>query len=158
MSCSSFIEHVGETGFGETAMASNSVGAPVAAGATSERGFDQVLYQFASASAASGFASDIRSIASRCGTFTATNNGETGKLAMKATSGPSVGGHPSVDLQESGTIGGSSVALDILFTASGVDVFGVAAVGAGTTPPTTPARDTLTYGLMKRQAAAAVLG
>ena len=41
---------------------------------------------------------------------------------------------------------------------SGVDVFLVAAVGIGGGAPAVPARETIAYNLMKRQAAAALLG
>jgi hypothetical protein len=63
-----------------------------------------------------------------------------------------------VDLLETGKISGSTITLDTLFTASGVDAFGVAAVGSDKAPPASPASQTLTYDLMKRQAAAAILG
>lgn len=153
VSCSNFVQHLGDTGFGESAMASDSF-----ASASGNQAFDQVVYQFAGAATASMFVSGIQSLAARCATFTATDNGSAGTFSMKAAAGPPVGGHPSVDLQQTGTISGSSVALDTLFTASGVDVFGVASVGLGAAAPTNPSRQALGYTLMKRQAAAAVLG
>ena len=153
VSCANFVQHLGDTGFGETAMASNSF-----ASTHATQGFDQVVYQFASASAASGFTSGIQSLAARCGSFTATDNGVSGTFSMKAAAGPAVAGHPSVELRQTGKISGTTVTLDTLFTSSGVDVFGAAGVGLGTAPPTTPATQALVYDLMKRQAAAAELG
>ena len=151
ISCATFVNHLGTTGFGETAMASNSfVG--------TRQAFDQVVYQFGSASAASGFVAGIKALAARCHTFTATDNGSTGNFSLSATPGPAVGGHPSLRLLQAGTISGSSLTLDTLLTASGVDVFTGAAVGLGTGAPASPATETIVYNLMTRQAAAAVLG
>jgi hypothetical protein len=151
MSCADFVNHLGNTGFGETAMASNSfVGG--------QQAFDQVVYQFGSAAAASDFVAGIKSLAGRCHAFTATDNGAPGHFSLSATPGPAVGGHPSLRLVQTGTISGSGLMLDTLLTPSGVDVFAGAAVGLGTNAPASPAKQDIVYGLMKRQAAAAVLG
>jgi hypothetical protein len=151
ISCAAFINHLGNTGFGETAMASNSfVG--------TQQAFDQVVYQFGSAAAAADFVAGVRSLAARCHAFTATDNGTTGHFSLSAAAGPAVGGHPSLRLVQTGTINGSSLVLDTLLSASGVDVFTGAAVGLGTSTPASPAKETIVYNLMKRQAAAAVLG
>ena len=150
ISCATFINHLGSTGFGETAMASNSFVGQAQA-------FDQVVYQFGSSSEATAFVAGVRALAARCGSFTATANGASGTFSLKASPGALVGGHPSLELSQTGTLKGSSVALDTLLTASGVDVFAGAAVGVGTTAPTSMAKETIVYNLMKRQAAAAVL-
>ena len=150
MSCASFVQHLGNTGFGETAMAFDSV---VGQG----QAFDQVIYQFGSDAAAAGFLSGVRSLAVRCRSFTATDNGASGTLSMRAQTGTPVGGHPSLLVRQSGKLGGTSITLDTLWAASGVDVFGAAAIGAGTGAPGNPAKQAIVYALMKRQAAAAVL-
>ena len=151
ISCATFVNHLGTTGFGETAMASNSfVG--------TQQAFDQVVYQFGSAAAASDFVAGVQSLAARCHSFTATDNGATGHFSLSAAAGPAVGGHPSLRLVETGTISGSSLILDTLLSASGVDVFTGAAVGLGTSAPASPPKETIVYNLMKRQAAAALLG
>ena len=150
ISCATFINHLGSTGFGETAMASNSFVGQAQA-------FDQVVYQFGSSSEATAFVAGVRALAARCGSFTATANGANGTFSLKASPGAPVGGHPSLELSQTGTLKGSSVALDTLLTASGVDVFAGAAVGVGTTAPISMAKETIVYNLMKRQAAAAVL-
>jgi hypothetical protein len=151
ISCATFVNHLGNTGFGETAMASNSfVG--------TRQAFDQVVYQFGSAASASDFVAGVQSLAARCHSFTATDNGATGHFSLSAAAGPAVGGHPSLRLVETGTISGSSLILDTLLSASGVDVFTGAAVGLGTSAPASPAKEDIVYSLMKRQAAAAVLG
>ena len=151
VSCADFVNHLGNTGFGETAMAADSyIG--------TKQAFDQVVYQFGSASAASAFVDGIRSVANRCASFTATDSGATGTFSLKASTGAAVGGHPSLDLVQTGTISGSPLTLDTLFSASGVDVFAGAAVGLGAPTPASLAKETIVYDLMKRQQAAAVLG
>jgi hypothetical protein len=79
-------------------------------------------------------------------------------MRMKAAAGDSVGGRPTVELVQTATADGSALTLDTLFTASGVDVFVVSGVGFGKGAPLVPAKETIIYNLMKRQAAAAVLG
>ena len=150
VSCADFVEHLGSTGFGETALAAASV-------VGTDQAYDQVIYQFASASAATAFMAGIEPLAARCRSFTASAGGGTAPFALKAAAGGTLAGLPTVDLAQTGKVSGSSVTLDTLFTASGVDVFAVSAVGLGTSPPTTLARQTIIYQLMKRQAAAAVL-
>jgi hypothetical protein len=151
ISCATFVNHLGNTGFGETAMASNSfVG--------NQQAFDQVVYQFGSGLAASDFVAGVKSLAGRCRSFTATDNGATGHFSLSAKPGPAVGGHPSLRLVQTGTLSGSSLVLNTLLTVSGADVFVGAAVGRGTGAPASPATETIVYHLMERQAAAAVLG
>jgi len=151
ISCATFIQHLGTVGFGETAMVSGSVG-------NSGQAYDQLIYQFATASDATAFVSGVQALAARCGSFKATANGENGTFSLRATPGTQVGGHPTVELRETGTLGGNKVALDLLLCASGVDAFAAGGVGAnGAAAPTVPAKESIVYQLMKRQAAAAVL-
>ena len=149
--CATFVNHLGNTGFGETAMAS-------ATAVGQRQAFDQVVYQFRSPEAASAFVSGIESLARRCGSFTAIDNGARGMFSLKAAPGPPVGGHPSLELTQTGELNGAALTLDTLLTASGVDVFAGAAAGLGSGAPAGLARETIVYNLMKRQAAAAILG
>jgi hypothetical protein len=152
ISCATFIQHLGATGFGETAMVSGSV-------ATSGQAYDQLIYQFASAQEATAFVSAVQALAGRCGSFTATANGQSGTFSLQATAGSAVGGHPTVELLQTGTLGGSKLVLDTLLCASGVDVFAASGVGVGgAAAPVLPAKESIVYDLMKRQAAVAVLG
>jgi hypothetical protein len=152
ISCATFIQHLGTVGFGETAMVWGSVGA-------SGQAYDQFIYQFGSASAASAFVTGIQALAGRCGSFTAAANGSTGKFALQATQGTPVGGHPTVELRQTGTLSGSKLVLDTLLCASGVDVFAASGVGVGgVAAPALPTKQTIVYTLMQRQAAAAILG
>jgi hypothetical protein len=61
-------------------------------------------------------------------------------------------------LAESGSTAGTKLVINTLFSASGVDVFATSAVGIDAGAPALPAAQTIIYNLMKRQAAAAVLG
>ena len=152
ISCSTFVQHFGTTGFGETAMVSGSA-------ADVGQAYDQFIYQFATAPQAAAFVSGARALAGRCGSFTATANGQAGKFSLRPAAGTSVGGHPSVELLQDGTLGGSKLVLDTLLCASGVDVFAASGVGVGgNAAPAQVAKETIVYQLMRRQAAAAVLG
>lgn len=152
ISCATFIEHLGTVGFGETAMVSGSV-------ATSGQAYDQLIYQFGTVSAASAFVAGVQSLAGRCGSFTATANGLKGTFSLQATPRTPVGGHPTLELLQTGTLGTSKLVLDTLFCASGVDVFAASGVGVGSAAaPALPTKESIVYNLMKRQAAVAVLG
>jgi hypothetical protein len=152
ISCTEFVQHLGSTGFGETGMAADSI-------VTADQAYDQAVYQFSSAAEASAFAAGISTLAGRCPSFSAAVSGSaTTTMRMKATPGDSVGGRPTVELVQTATADGSALTLDTLFAASGVDVFVVSGVGFGKGAPSVPAKETVIYSLMKRQAAAAVLG
>jgi hypothetical protein len=152
ISCATFIEHLGTEGFGETAFVSGGAAAV-------NEAYDQFIYQFGTALTATGFVTGIQTLAGRCGSFTATANGSPGTFALKATPGPSVAGHPTLELLQTGTLGGKKLVLDTLLCASGVDVFAASGVGVdGTAAPTLPTKQSIIDTLMKRQAAAAVLG
>jgi len=154
ISCATFVEHLGATGFGESAMVSGSVVTTLSAG----QAYDQVIYQFPAASGASGFLSGVQALGGRCASFKVKANGVNGTFSLHTAAGSPVGGHPTVELQETGTLG-EKVNLDMLLCASGVDVFAAAGVGvSGAAAPTAPAAETIVYELMKRQAAEAVLG
>ena len=152
ISCATFIQHFGTTGFGETAMVWGSA-------ADVGQAYDQFIYQFATAPQATAFVSGVQDLAGRCGSFTATANGQAGRFSLRAAAGASVGGHPSVELWQDGTLGGSKLMLDTLLCASGVDVFAASGVGVGANAaPVQVAKETIVYQLMRRQAAAALLG
>ncbi len=151
ISCATFIQHLGTVGFGETAMVSGSVSA-------SGQAYDQFIYQFGTPSAALAFVAGVRSLAGRCGSFAATANGMKGTFSLRATPGPQVGGHPTLELLQTGTLGTNKLVLDTLLCASGVDVFAASGVGVGgAAAPAAPAKDAIVYNLMKRQAAVALL-
>jgi hypothetical protein len=147
ISCATFVQHFGTVGFGETAMVFGSVSAGYQA-------FDELIYQFATAPVASSFVSGIQQLAGRCGAFKVTANGDSGTFSLKASPGTSVGGHPTVNFAETGTLGGNKDDLDLLLSASGVDVFAGGGVGdGGAAAPTEPTKEVVVYDLMRRQAA-----
>jgi hypothetical protein len=151
ISCATFIQHLGTEGFGETAFVSGSA-------AAANEAYDQFIYQFGTAPAASAFVTGVQALAGRCGSFTATANGSSGTFALTAAPGASVGGHPTLELLETGTLSGKKLVLDTLFCASGVDVFAASGVGIdGDAVPALPTKETIIYDLMKRQAAAVIL-
>jgi hypothetical protein len=152
ISCSDFVQHLGSTGFGETGMASDSI-------VGSNQAYDQAIYQFSTAAEASAFVAGVSPLAVRCPSFTAPiTSGTSTTMRMKAAPGDSVAGRPTVELLQTATANGSALTLDTLFSASGVDVFVVSGVGFGKAAPAVPTKETVIYSLMKRQAAAAVLG
>jgi hypothetical protein len=151
ISCATFIEHLGNTGFGETAMVTGSV-------VGTHQAYDELIYQFTTAAGATAFADGIRSLAGRCGSFTAQDNGSAGTFSLSAATGGALGGHPTLTLTETGTLRGEKITAITLLCASGVDVFGATSVGVTTGAPAVPARETIAYQLMQRQAAASVLG
>jgi len=152
ISCSNFVQRLGSTGFGETGMASDSI-------VGTDQAYDQAIYQFSTAAEASAFVAGISPLAARCPSFAAPITSTTNTtMRMKAGPGDSVAGRPTVELLQTATANGSPLTLDTLFSASGVDVFVVSGVGFGKAAPTDPAKAAVIYNLMKRQAAAAVLG
>jgi hypothetical protein len=151
VSCSDFVQHLGTAGFGETAMAADSI-------VGTDEAYDQAVYQFSTAAAASAFVAGMSPLAGRCPSFTEPVNGTSTTMRMKATPGDSVAGRPTVELLQTASLSGTALTLDTEFLASGVDVFVVSAVGFGKSAPADPAKGTIIYNLMKRQAAASVLG
>jgi hypothetical protein len=152
ISCATFIQHLGTTGFGETAMVAGSLD-------NTGQAYDQLIYQFAAASSATAFLSGVQDLAGRCGSFTAKANGATGTFSLQATASSPVGGHPAIQLRETGKLGTYQVNLNMVLCASGVDVFGASGVGvSGNAPPPVPSPEAIVYELMKRQQAVAVLG
>jgi hypothetical protein len=151
VSCTNFVQHLGAAGFGETAMAANSV-------VGNDQAYDQAVYQFSTAAEASAFVAGISPLAGRCTSFTEPVNGSNTTMRMTASAGDSVAGRPTVVLEQTATLSGTALNLDSQFLASGVDVFAVSAVGFGQGSPTNPAKSAIIYNLMKRQAAASVLG
>jgi hypothetical protein len=150
VSCSDFVLHLGSTGFGETAMAADSI-------VSADQAYDQVIYQFPTAAAATAFVAGIQPLAPRCTSFSAPDGTGTATFSLKATPGDTIAGRPSVELLQTGKVNGSALTLDTVFSASGVDVFAASGVGLGVAAPTVPTKAAIIYGLMQRQAAAAVL-
>ena len=159
MTCAEFVQDLGTTGFGETAMVAGAVASTAGTASTSAgEAYDQLIYQFAAPSGATAFVSGIQALAGRCASFKTTDHGQSGTLSLSASPGSPVGGHPTVQVRETGTFGSTKETLGLLLSASGVDAFGGGAVGANS--PGTPSQVStaaIVYQLMQRQAAAAEL-
>jgi hypothetical protein len=150
LGCGEFVSRLGTPGFGETAMAADDFAG---------RGlrFRQMIYQFPTPAAATAFVSGVYALTSRCGEFNATEYGMTEQVSMHPDRIETLPGYISVELFPLSDPGGDAVNGRELFTASGVDVFVAAKYDFVSNPPTNPELETMTYYLMKRQAAAALL-
>lgn len=151
LSCPDFLHDFGTPGFGETAMAAQTISG-------TGQVYDDLVYQFATPGEATAFVTGVRELAARCGSYAAAGSGASGTYTMRAAAGPAVGGHPTLDLTQHGTLNGSRLIIETQLSPSGVDVFAASAAGIGSGAPAVPARETIIYTLMKRQAAAALLG
>jgi hypothetical protein len=151
VSCDGFDQRFGKPGFGETAMAAEGY-----SGNGSSRGsaFTQIIYQFATPTAAKAFASGVQSLAVRCLSFTVSGT-SGGTLSMQAQPAASVAGRPAFRLTQTGTLAGQSVTIDELFAQDGPNVLAVAATGSGASAPSIPALPVLLSSLRQRLAAAA---
>jgi hypothetical protein len=149
ISCTTLSDVYGRSGFGETAVAGNSYSTLVDnLTATSGAAFEQMIYQFASASAARSFWLGLRSVAVRCPGFgLKTRLGHGTERIVKA----SIRGTQafqadfSASLAPLGTIG-----IQSLIVLRGQDVFETDAVALGRAVPTSPSLRTLMTRLLAR--------
>jgi len=142
LGCNAFEADYTRTGFGETAMATNSVDNPDGVPA-----YGQIVYEFRTGSAAAGFLGGLREIGGRCGSF---NRGDGARIQLRIVPVASVGGHPAFWLDETITLSGYTSRVDSLLTAAGTDVFGIASIGLVSAPPTKPAPAALLARLIAR--------
>jgi hypothetical protein len=89
-SCTSFADHFGQRGFGETAVASDDF---VNTGPT--RDFGQEVYQFKTSGAATAIFNSLRAIAHKCPQFAFAGGGSGVKITTKVFNAPpsAVTGH-----------------------------------------------------------------
>ena len=149
VSCDGFDQQFGKPGFGETAMASEGYSGN---GSSSGSAFTQVIYQFATPTAAKAFVSGVQSLAVRCLSFPVSGT-SGGTLSMQAQPTASVAGLPAFRLTQTGTLAGQSVTIDA-FAQDGPNVLVVAATGADASAPSVPALPVLLSSLQQRLAAA----
>ena len=149
ISCSTLSNVYGESGFGETAVATNSYSTLVDnLTATSGAAFAQTVYQFASANAARSFWLGIRSVVVRCPGFgLATHLGHsTERIVTVSIRGTQAfQADFSVSLAPLGTIG-----LQSLVVVRGQDVIEIDAMGLGRAVPASPSLCTLMTRLLAR--------
>ena len=133
MSCTEWDNYFTSSGFGETAYTAESV-----ANSGADEAYGQVVYQFASSSAASAFFSGVQSLSARCHSFTASGGGSD-HVSMQLTSAASVAGNRTFWLDQSTAVAGATSKINTLFAVAGTDVFAVSASAVGSTPPSNPA-------------------
>jgi hypothetical protein len=149
MSCSSWEQEFSRQGFGETAVANDSVG-PSSLNLAEVTGYGQLVYQFRTASAASSFFSRTRAIGGRCGSFSAHRGEVNVTVKIRVVTAPPVRGHTAFWIDQ--TISASSISgqADVLMTDVGTDVYGLESVGVGTAPPSSPSPARLIVKLIAR--------
>jgi hypothetical protein len=108
------------------------------ANSVANQAYGQVVYQFASSSAASAFFSGVQSLSARCHSFTASGGGSD-HVSMQLTSAASVAGHQAFRLDQSTAVAGATSKISTLFAVAGKDVFAISASAVGSAPPSDPA-------------------
>jgi hypothetical protein len=135
MSCSSFSNDFGGTGFGETATAADDF-----TNSTGTRVYGQQVYQFKTGSAATSFFKGLRAISRRCRAFLL--DGFASGIFTQAFGARPIGGHPTFQVNQSGSFTGILIATDMVFTVAGTDVFFTANFGIEVSPPSSPSART----------------
>jgi hypothetical protein len=133
MNCTDWDNYFTGSGFGETAYSADNV-----ASSTRDQSYGQVVYQFSSAGAASGFFTGVRALPGRCRSFNASGGG-TDRVTMQLSTASPVSGHQAFWIHQSTSVSGASSKIDTLFALDGTDVVAVSASGVGNAPPSSPA-------------------
>jgi hypothetical protein len=143
MSCKSFANNFGNTGFGETATAADDF-----VNGTSTQIFGQQAYQFKTSSAATAFFKGLRAISRRCVAFVLSGVGSG--VSAHAFDAPRILGHPTFQVNESGTVLGLRTAIGMVFTVAGTDLYFAIKLGITVAPPGSPSGRTTITRLIKR--------
>lgn len=149
ISCTTLSNVYGQSGFGETAVATKSYSTLVDnLTATSGAGFAQTVYQFANASAARSFWQGIRSVAVRCPGFgLATHLGRSTERIVKA----SIRGTQAFQADFSGYLAPlGTIRVQSLVVVRGQDVLETDAMGLARAVPASPSLRTLMIRLLAR--------
>ena len=146
MTCADLLNEIGQTGFGESAMADNTL-----ENDSTEELLNQVVYQFSSASAANVFFTSLQAKWNSCGAFTETDSsGTAGKVDITVASAPSGLGdmdfsNTMVATESSTTMTGTNLAV-----LKGSDVFIVGPGKIGGSQPADLSAQTLVQKLMSK--------
>jgi hypothetical protein len=132
MSCPDWDNYFTGSGFGETAYSAGNV-----AGSSHAQSYGQVVYQFSSTAAASGFFTGVRALPGRCHSFNASGGG-TDRVTMQLSAASQVAGHQAFWVHQSTAVAGASSKIDTLFALDGTDVVAVSASGVDSAPPSSP--------------------
>jgi hypothetical protein len=149
ISCSTLSNVYGESGFGETAVATNSYSTLVDnLTATSGAAFAQTVYQFASASAARSFWHGIRSVAVRCPGFGLATHSDHGTERIVKVS---IRGTQAFQADFSASFAPfGAIRMQSLVVVQGQDVMEIDAMGLSRAVPASPSVRTLMTRLLVR--------
>jgi hypothetical protein len=149
LSCNDLVNDFGQAGFGENAMAFNSL-----QNSTSGEVFEDAVYQFATPAAANAFYSGLKAKWPACGTFAASDtSGDSGNLTVASVSVPSGLGQDDFGFTMKGTSSGTNIAEGTTVVLDGAGVYAVSTAEQGTTLPTDLDETTLTQKLLSSVAA-----
>jgi hypothetical protein len=149
MSCDTWENNFGDTGFGDTATATDTV-SQSASGQLSLSAFGQLVYQFGTSSAASHFYAGLRAIAGRCTSIRSSQGGVTATAKVRVVSARSVDGHAAFWIDEAISASGVSGLANTLITVAGTDVFAIDNTGVNVAPPSKPTPASLIVKLIAR--------
>ncbi|HLK00922.1 MAG TPA: hypothetical protein VKU39_13570, partial [Streptosporangiaceae bacterium] len=148
MTCVRFATTSGQSGFGETATASDVRGRLFGGFSTgSSESFRQMVYQFASARAALSYFQGLQTIAGKCGAWRLQGPGGSSPAGAGAAMSPD-GASFQVSAGLSTAAGSAQVQAVIML--NGADVFEVDAAAFNRDVPATPALDSLAHQLITR--------
>ncbi len=151
VSCASFGRHFGQSGFGETAVASDFI---IKGGTTlgPVRGFGQLAYQFRTSRAATALFNGLRAIIRKCpqAALSGSLPGSGVKLTTKIFDAAPIGGHRTFQVNETATFMGFSLGAKLVFTVAGQYVFLTGNIGILAAPPASPSPRTTMLRLINR--------
>ena len=143
MRCGSFARTYGSPGFGETATALDDF---EKGNFTSE--YLQQVYQFRTRSTATSFFKEVFATAHRCPSFILFNVSDVHTHVFDASP---IGGHRTFQVNQSAFLQGHvRIAVDIVITVAGTDVFFIANFGVSVAPPSSPSARTTMLRLVRR--------
>jgi hypothetical protein len=152
-SCSDFVSHSQVAVLGATAYAAEGLRSR-----DHSVEYLQSIWQFASPAGAAGVYRDVRALASRCPETSLTSGGVAEQVTIQAQARAPIGGHGSVEVDETVSVPGVAGALvqKTLWSAGGADLFGVVIVTSTQQAPApqSPSLRTLMNDLIARVLAA----
>ena len=143
MPCGSFARTLGSPGFGETAIALDNFEKD-----KFTREYFQQAYQFKTRSTATTFFEGVFAVAHRCPSFILFNVSDVHTHVFDASP---IGGHRTFQVNQSAFLQGHvRIAVDIVITVAGTDVFSTANFGVSVAPPSSPSARTSMLRLVTR--------
>ena len=90
--------------------------------------YTQFIWQFASPAGAARVYRDVRALPNRCPETSLTSGGVAEQVTIQAQARAPIGGHGSVEVDETAAVAGATAVLKTLWSADGADLFAVAVV------------------------------